>query len=238
VQDAVKQLTVIVPIHNESAILAANTARLRKAMDAAGWGYEIIIAEDGSTDGSGKIARTLASSDGRVRAVTSDRRVGRGVSLANAIRTARGEIVMYVDADLPADRSHINELVREIERGADICAGSRLLPGSRVIGRSAVREFFSRGYNLILRILFHTSVFDHQCGFKAFRKSSVLPLLDKVQDKHWFWDSELLIRAQRKGLKVIEIPVRWTDRKQSGVRLSTDVVSMGIAALALRLRLR
>jgi len=230
-------ISIQVPVHNESAILAANMARLKKAMDALGGDYEIIIAEDGSTDGSGEIARKLASSNGRIRAITSGTRLGRGVSLANAIRAARGGIVMCIDADLPADLSHIGELVREIGRGADICTGSRLLPGSKVIGRSAVREFFSRGYNLLLRILFHTSVFDHQCGFKAFRKSSVLPLLGEVRDRHWFWDSELLILAQRKGLKVAEIPVRWTDRRESGVRLSTDVVSMGFAALALRLRL-
>jgi len=231
-------ISILVPVHNESAILAANMARLQEHLAASGTGYEIIIAEDASTDGSGEIARKLASGDGRIRAITSGTRLGRGGSLANAIRAASGGTVMCIDADLPADLSHMQELMREIGRGADIVIGSRLLPGSRVIGRSALREFFSRGYNLLLRILFHTSVFDHQCGFKAFRKSSVMPLLDKVQDKHWFWDSELLIRAQRKGLKVIEMPIKWTDRKESGVRLSTDVVSMGIAALALRLRLR
>jgi hypothetical protein len=142
-----------------------------------------------------------------------------------------------MDADLSTDLSYLERLIREIEQGSDISTGSRLLAGSDVHGRSYLRAFFSRGYNLMLRLLFRTAIRDHQCGFKAFRKNKILPLLEKVGDKHWFWDSELLIRAQAEGHKLSEIPIRWSDRKESGVRLHSDIVSMGIAALLLRLRI-
>ncbi|MEW6036066.1 MAG: glycosyltransferase [Candidatus Micrarchaeota archaeon] len=228
-------LSVIVPVHNEAKILASTIRALSAAMDALG-DYEIIISEDGSTDGTPRIAKGLAS--GNVRVISSGKRLGRGLSLSNAMRAARGDIVIYMDADLAADLGSTRRLVSEIEKGADISTGSRLLPGSEVVGRSRLRDFFSRGYNIFLRLLFRTSVRDHQCGFKAFRKSSILPLVAEVKDRHWFWDSELMIRAQDRGMKIAEIPIRWTDRKESGVKLESDIIYMGLAAVRLRLALR
>ncbi len=228
-------ISVIMPVHNEAHILEANVARLMEGLDALGLECEIIISEDGSSDGSGAVARQLASE--RVLVLNSLQRLGRGLSLSNAIRAAHGDTVLYMDTDLATDLRHIRELADEIERGANIATGSRLLPGSKVHGRGALREFFSRGYNLLLRLLFKTSVHDHQCGFKAFNRQSVLPLLAQVKDRHWFWDSELLIRAQANGMTVTEIPVEWTDRKSSSVRLQSDIPQMGLAAILLRLRM-
>jgi len=230
-------ITVIIPVHNESSIIADSAARIAAAIRKAGWEYEIIIFEDGSTDGSAAAARALEGGDKRVRAIISESRLGRGLSLASAIRAAKGDTIAYMDADLATDLAHLPELIHAIEEGADIATGSRLIRGSVVEGRNAARGFASRGYNLLLRILFGSRIRDHQCGFKAFRKSSVIPLLDRVRDRHWFWDSELLILAQRSGLRVVEFPVRWKDRKDSRVRLHSDIVRMGLAALGLRLAL-
>jgi len=228
-------ITVVVPVYNESDILGANIVRLAKAMDSLGRDYEIIIAEDGSTDGSLAVAEKLKSR--RVRILNSGNRIGRGLTLRNAMIAAKGGIIVHTDADLATDPMQIEKLIAGVENGLDICVGSRLLPGSKVHGRSLAREVSSRGYNLLVRALFKTSVRDHQCGFKAFRKSTLLPMLEHVQDRHWFWDTELLIRAQSKGLRVSEIPVAWTDRSRSNVRLSSDILYMGLAALRLRLRI-
>jgi glycosyltransferase involved in cell wall biosynthesis len=227
-------ISIIVPVHNEASILKKNVSRLLEAAKALG-DFQLILAEDGSTDGSREAASALAS--GRVILISSEKRLGRGTSLKRAIAASSGDTVIYMDADLATDLSHLKELVTRIGEGYDIVTGSRLMKGSKVTGRRALREFFSRGYNLLLRLLFMTRINDHQCGFKAFRKSSVLPLLDEVEDTHWFWDSELLIRAQKKGLKVAEIPVRWTDRKDSSVRLRLDILRMGAAAIRLRLKI-
>lgn len=226
-------LSVILPVHNAAPVLPGAVARLKDAL--AGTDYELIICEDGSSDGSREAAQKLVS--GNVFLLGSPSRLGRGLALSNAIRAAHGSIVIYMDADLAAGLRHIRELTGAVERGADIAAGSRLAPGSAVSGRSALRELFSRGYNLLLRLLFLTSVHDHQCGFKAFRRASVLPLLDEVKDRHWFWDSELLIRAQDRGLAVAELPVEWNDSKNSTVQLPSDIVRMGASALLLRLAL-
>jgi glycosyltransferase involved in cell wall biosynthesis len=228
-------ISIIIPLHNETKILSENVSRLKKRVDGSNYEYEIILAEDGSTDQTPQIARSLASSYPDIRLIITKKRLGRGLSLSNAIAAARGDIVVYMDADLATDLSHLDALIREIENGSDISTGSRLMPGSKVSGRNALRDIASKSYNLLLRLLFRTAVRDHQCGFKAFRKSSVLPLLSEVKDTHWFWDSELLIRAQARGLKVTEIPVNWTDRKESGVRLHADILYMGLAALKLRL---
>ncbi|MCI0503079.1 glycosyltransferase family 2 protein [Candidatus Micrarchaeota archaeon] len=228
-------LSVIVPVHNESRLLAASATSLTKALAGLGMDYELLIAEDGSSDATADIAQKLASANPRIRPIITKKRLGRGLSLSNAIIASRGDIVLYMDADLATDLSHIPALIGELERGSDIATGSRLLPGSRVSGRNALRDIASKSYNLLLRLLFRTEVRDHQCGFKAFRRSSILPLLKDVHDSHWFWDSELLIRAQARGMRVAEIPVRWTDRKESGVRLHADIIYMGLAALKLRL---
>jgi len=226
-------ISVIVPVHNEARTLAANMAELGRALDA--FDYEIIIAEDGSTDGSAAVAEKLKSK--KIIVLSSPKRLGRGASLRNAILSSRGDVVIYTDADLSTDLRSLKPLVDEVRKGSDISTGSRLIPGSIIHGRNFIREFLSRSYNLLLRLLFRTKIHDHQCGFKAFRKKAILPLLDEVEAKHWFWDSELLIRAQKKGLKVSEIPVEWKDRAGSSVRLQSDIIGMGIAAIALRFRL-
>ncbi|MEW6749187.1 MAG: glycosyltransferase [Candidatus Micrarchaeota archaeon] len=228
-------LSIILPVHNEAAILRDSVAALEGSLRSLGRDYEMIIAEDGSTDDCAEIARSLASRT--VRPVITAARLGRGRSLTNAFKEAKGDTIAYLDADLATDLVHLKALVEKMDRGADICIGSRLIRGSKVEGRSAIRELSSKGYNLLLRILFGSKVHDHQCGFKAFRKSSVLPLLEKVKDNHWFWDSELLILAQRQGLKVEEIPVSWNDRAESRVRLGNDILYMGLAALRLRCQL-
>ncbi|MBN1170135.1 glycosyltransferase [Candidatus Micrarchaeota archaeon] len=216
-------ITIILPVHNEAKTLRANVGMLKNFLKKD---YEIILAEDGSTDGSAIIAKQIPGT----LLITSKEKLGRGLALSNAIKQAKGETIVYMDADLATGLSHINDLLK---CDADIVTGSRLLSGSVVTCRSITREFFSRGYNLLVRILFNSKVMDHQCGFKAFKKS-VLPLLDEIQDHHWFWDSELLIRAQRKGLTIKEIPVKWMDRKNSKVKLHNDIIYMGLAAIRLR----
>lgn len=229
-------LSIIIPVHNEAKILRANILRLQKELKYLGRPYEIIIAEDGSDDGSREIAQELQSKT--IRAISFQQRMGRGLTLTKTIPQAQGQIVIYMDADLATDICHVEVLACAIEDRADIAIGSRLAPGSTVSGRSIERDFFSKGYNWMLRRMFKTSVQDHQCGFKAFSRETIVPLLEQIEDSHWFWDSELLIRAQEKGLKVVEIPVGWRDRPGSSVRLQHDVIQMAVASIRLRLKLR
>lgn len=226
-------VSFIIPVHNQSGILLSSISKLRKgvALDE----YEIIIAEDGSTDDFQLIAPKLEKIG--IRILSFKEKLGRGKALKNAFKASRYDIVFYMDADMATDLSQIPRVLAKLDEGYDIVTGSRLVKGSDVKGRSFLRSFFSKSYNLMLRILFNSKIHDHQCGFKAFRKKTVLPLLGQVKDTHWFWDSELLIKAQQKGLKVSEVPVRWVEKGNSRVRLSTDIFYMGLAALKMRLGL-
>jgi hypothetical protein len=133
--------------------------------------------------------------------------------------------VCYYDVDLATDMVHLAELIQSIRDGYDLATGSRLLPESRVM-RSGKREIPSRVYNGMVRLVLGSTLHDHQCGFKSFRREQVLPVLSAVRATHWFWDTEVLVRAQKQGLRVHEFPVRWQEGKGTTVRVK-DVFSMG-----------
>ncbi len=224
-------VTAVIPVFNDRAGLGAAIPASVEILQTIDPGFELIIAEDGSTDGSADIVREWESRDDRVRLLHSDERLGRGCALMQAFRKARGDIVCYYDVDLATDISHLPELISAIREGYDIATGSRLLSGSD-ISRSGGRELASRGYNFLVRTVLSSRVHDHQCGFKAFRRERLLQILPSVRDTHWFWDTEVLIRAQRKGLRIREFPVRWREGSGTTVRRS-DVSRMGGAILRL-----
>jgi len=170
-----------------------------------------------------------------IRVIHSKERLGKGKALAGAIGVARYPIVIYTDVDL-AGGLGFGRLIAGVEGGAAISTGSRLVPGASA-QRGMLRELASRAYNLLVRLLFGSRIHDHQCGFKAFRKSAVLPLLWEVEDEHWFWDTELLLRAQANGLKVEEFPIRWKEGKGSKVRLLEDAAYMLAKLIAFRFKL-
>lgn len=215
-------ISIIIPIYNGEAHVQNSLSLLKEKMD--GKNYELIIAEDGSTDKTLEILNRLAPEFPRMRVLSSKNRVGRGKSLSEAILASKGEIALYMDVDAATELSEIFNALEAIN-SADIVSGSRLLPGSRV-SRSLTREIFSRGYNLLIRLLFNSRLHDHQCGFKALRRERLLPLLPLVKDTHWFWDTEMLVLAQRKGLRVKEIPVEWKEGSDSTVRVFQDTVYM------------
>jgi glycosyltransferase involved in cell wall biosynthesis len=177
----------------------------------------------------------FAPSDLRVRLLHGDQRLGRGKALTRAIGATRAPIVCYYDVDLATDLGHLPELVESIRTGYDVATGSRLLKGSGV-RRSGGREFASRGYNQLVRTVLGSRIRDHQCGFKAFNRERLLPILARVHATHWFWDTEVLVRAQRNGYRVREFAVRWSEGKGTTVR-PRDVIEMGTAVFDLWWRL-
>ncbi len=196
--------------------------------------FEIIIAEDGATDGTEKIAESLASQYPYVVHLHSDERLGRGTALNRAFKSAHGDILVYIDVDLATDMLHLSELIDQIRNGYDLATGSRMMPESDAV-RSAKRGIASKGFNFLVRTILGSKLYDHQCGFKAFKRSVLLDLLDQVRDEHWFWDTEILVRAERAGYAVAEFPIRWRPGSSTKVDMKRDVVGMGLAILRLRL---
>jgi glycosyltransferase involved in cell wall biosynthesis len=224
-------VTVVIPVYNDRESLAVAIPRSLEALEPVASTFELIVAEDGSTDGSALVAKEWEERDSRVRLLHSDERLGRGRALSKAFSVARGDIACYYDVDLATDLAHLPELVGAVREGHDIATGSRLLPNSR-IARSQGRELASRGYNLLVRSVLGSRLHDHQCGFKAFRREKLLSLLPEVRDTHWFWDTEVLVRAQRRGYSIKEFPVRWREGRGTTVRRK-DVYQMGSAVLRL-----
>lgn len=224
-------ITAIIPVYNDRPALEIALETSLETLSGITGSFEILVAEDGSTDGSAEYVRQFEKQDSRVRLLHSDERQGRGRALSRAIRESRGRIVCYYDVDLATDMKHLPALLAAVRDGSDLSTGSRLLPGSDIV-RTEGREIASRTYNFLVRLFLGSRIYDHQCGFKAFNRERILPLLPSVRAGHWFWDTEILVRAQRAGYTVAELPVRWRAGKGTTVRFK-DVFSMGISILRL-----
>ncbi|HWQ65146.1 MAG TPA: glycosyltransferase [Methanospirillum sp.] len=228
-------VSVVIPVYNDLPALKEAVPLTLKMMDEVFSGFEIIIAEDASTDGSTECAASWQEKDSRVIHLHRDQRLGRGSALSTAALQAKGDIFCYFDVDLATDMSYLPLLIRAIADGADIATGSRLLSDSNIT-RSLGREVKSRGYNWLVRLILRSRLKDHQCGFKAFQKDKLLSLLPEIKDTHWFWDTEVLVCAQRKGYAIEEIPVIWREGPGTTVK-SQDIWKMGRSILNLWWRL-
>jgi len=234
-------LSIILPVYNEGNRLAYCVERLESYLVKRYTLFEIIIVEDNSTDESYEVTRRISGKYKNIVLIRNSHRLGRGASLAIAIKKSSGNNVVYMDVDLATDIKYIELLVHGLDNGASITTGSRLLKGSRV-KRPLMRSIASRSYNSLVRVLFLSNVHDHQCGFKGFNKKDVIKVIDLVQDNHWFWDTELLIICQNAGLKIFEFPVSWehnggNNLNSSKVKLFKDSVFMGTKLLKLKYRL-
>jgi hypothetical protein len=223
------EVSVVLPAYNEEATIEST---VRTTLSTLGTfllsgSFEVIVAEDGCEDRTPEIAERLSRELDAVRHFHSDERLGRGGALEAAFSAANGETLVYFDTDLATDMKHLEELIDSVRSGdADVATGSRWMPGN-VADRPAKRGIPSRGYNGAVRLFLRTGLRDHQCGFKAISREAFEAVHDDVADRHWFWDTELLVRAQRAGFRVREFPVDWEPKADSKVDLVRDVFGMG-----------
>ncbi|MCJ7721407.1 glycosyltransferase family 2 protein [Candidatus Bathyarchaeota archaeon] len=226
-------VTVVFPAYNEADSLEAAVDKVTHALDEFTSSYEIFIAEDGSTDGTDKLAAVIAQEHPFVKHIHRDKRLGRGAALKNAFKQSSKAVLIYMDLDLATDLEQLKPLIEAVEsEGNDFVTGSRMLPESNV-ARSGTRNIASKTYNFMVRAFLGSKVKDHQCGFKAFLREPLLQLLDEVEASHWFWDTEILVRANRRGYKIKEIPVSWKGGRQTKVTLLKDSFIMGWQILSL-----
>ncbi len=238
-------ITIIVPVHSESGAIGDTLGKISGAMGNFGeYAYEIIVADDGPKHvviEEAKKSPTAANGKGgkkkgKIRFLSFREKTGKGGVISAAINRAKGGIALFMDSDLATDLSHIPEFIRECETH-DIAVGSRLVQGANV------QRFFHRGlasriYNFAVRSLFGSAVHDHQCGFKAFKTRKIKRLLPFVKNRHWLWDTELLILAQRSGYSISEVPVEWQEKEGGTFNLLTDGLSMGIGLIRYYFELR
>jgi putative flippase GtrA len=221
-------LDVVVPVHNEEADLEPCLRRLHAHLtEHLPYPFRITVAENASTDATVAIASRVAAELGDVDVLVLTQ-PGRGRALRTAWLRSDADVLVYMDVDLSTDLAALLPLVAPLISGhSDLAIGTRLSPSSRVV-RGLKREVISRSYNLLLRRTLATSLSDAQCGFKAIRADVARRLLPLVEDTGWFFDTELLVLAERSGLRIHEVPVDWIDDPDSRV----DIVATARADLA------
>jgi putative flippase GtrA len=213
-------LDIVIPVHNEQASLDRSVRRLHRYLsDSFPLDWCITIADSGSVDATWSIACELATSLPNIRLVRVNEK-GRGRALRTAWEGSNATVLAYMDVDLSTDLAALLPLVAPLVSGhSDLAIGTRLARGSRVI-RGPKRELISRCYNAILRATLGAGFSDAQCGFKAIRRDRAESMLPHVKDQAWFFDTELLVLAERAGLRIHEVPVDWIDDPQSTVDIA------------------
>jgi putative flippase GtrA len=216
---------IIVPVYNEAAQLVERVTELRRYLDESfPFRALVTVVDNASTDETFAVARDLAAATPGVAAVHLSRK-GRGHALRVGWSTSVARVVAYMDVDLSTSLSALLPLVAPLLSGhRDVATGTRLARGSNVV-RGTKRELISRSYNLLLRAALGGKFSDAQCGFKALRTEVVGELLPLVEDEEWFFDTELLITAQRRGLRISEVPVDWVDDPDSRVEIVSTAMS-------------
>jgi glycosyltransferase involved in cell wall biosynthesis len=228
------QIDVVVPVYDEELVLERSIRRLHRFLSSEfPFSWRIVVADNASTDTTPIVAERLSRELPGVELLRLERK-GRGRALRAAWSASRARVVCYMDVDLSTDLRGLLPLVAPLLSGhSDLAIGTRLANGARVV-RGPKREFISRSYNRLLHAALRTRFSDAQCGFKAVRRDVVDGLLAGVQDDGWFFDTELLVLAQRAGLRIHEVPVDWVDDADSRVDIVRTAIDdlKGVARLA------
>jgi putative flippase GtrA len=213
---ATTTLDVVIPVHNEEADLEASVLWVREHLARLPWSHRVTIADNASTDGTAVLARRLAHAHDDVHVVHLAEK-GRGRALKKVWSSSDAEVLVYMDVDLSTDLNALLPLVAPLISGhSDLAIGTRLRHDARVV-RGPRREVISRGYNLLVKGALRTRFSDAQCGFKAIRRDVAREILPLVEDDAWFFDTELLVLAERASLRIHEVPVDWVDDPDSRV---------------------
>jgi glycosyltransferase involved in cell wall biosynthesis len=232
---AAPTVEVVVPVYNEQGGLERSIRSLHRYLGAEfPFSWRIVVVDNASTDATPAIAAALASELPGVEVLRLERK-GRGRALREAWLRSDARVVCYMDVDLSTDLRGLLPLVAPLLSGhSDVAIGSRLARGARVV-RGPKRELISRSYNRLLRTVLRARFSDAQCGFKAVRTAAARDLLRDVRDDGWFFDTELLVLAQRRGLRIHEVPVDWVDDPDSRVDIVRTAIDdlRGVARLAL-----
>lgn len=225
--DTEEELSVFVPCYNEEKRLYKNILKIYDYLNKITEKFRIYIVNDNSTDHTGEIAKRICENYNKINCLHYSYGPTRRENLALSFKHARGEIIMFMDLDLSTDLSCTAKIISKIEDGGDIAIGSRYIKGAQ-INRKISRRIISFFYNKFVNLYFGTKIKDHECGFKAFKKEVVFDLindlgLDKTLKRGVFWDTELLIRAQKKGYAISELPVKWNEGDKSTLSVKNEL---------------
>jgi len=220
-------LSLVIPAYNEARRLPATLAALQTFLATRPWRVEIVVVDDGSTDGTPAAARGAALPTSCLRVVSLGTNQGKGAAVKRGVAEARGAHIAFVDADLPYAFDGFDRAMERLAHGADLVIGGRDLPGSTdVMGYGWMRRLSGKIYSVLVNAFAVRAIPDTQCGFKWFRASMARELFPRVVLKGFAFDVELLVLAQRWGLRIDRIPVTLSHSHDSRVRLLRDSAQM------------
>ncbi len=214
------RVDVVIPVLNEAHVLEKSVATVRAFLaEHVPWSWRVVIVDNGSTDGTDRVARRLVEAHPSEVTFLQLEQRGRGRALRHAWTESDADVVSYTDVDLSTDLAALPILVRSVlDEGYDLGTGSRLLAGSHTV-RSFKRDVISRVYNWIVRLTLGTTFSDAQCGFKVASRRVVQEIVPEIKDQAWFFDTELLVLAEKRGYRLKDLAVEWIEDDDSRVKI-------------------
>lgn len=216
-------LSVVIACYNEEEVLAENIRKIKDNLDKSHFKYEIILVDDKSRDRTVEIAREIVRSNNNIKLICHNVNLGRGKTVEDGITAARGKIAGFLDIDLQVPAHYITPLAIEIEKGADIATAARVYAIRLHI---LDRIIASKTYRMLFTLFLRTGIKDSETGYKFFRRERIIPVFNDIKDKHWFWDTEVMVRSFLRGYSIVEVPClcRRQDVRKSTVKLFGDSV--------------
>jgi glycosyltransferase involved in cell wall biosynthesis len=231
-----KEISIILPAFNEAAQIELCVRKVEDVVKSFSKSYEIIVSEDGSTDGTDVIVAKLAKINPNLVLLHSPSRLGKGKGIKNALSSSKGKIITFMDVDLATNLECLPQLLRVVKENGGMAIGSRHVTGSRV-QRRVSRTLFSLTYNLAVRLLFLDGIHDHQCGFKTMSREVAEAVLNVSKSDGYFFDTEMIVRCKQLGFPVAEVPVQWAEKNKGNSKVNPvqDAKKIGLDMLAFRL---
>ncbi len=222
-------VSVVIPVYNEEKFIAECIGRVGQFMALKNWRWELIISNDGSSDTTARIVKELVLKrhDDKIKLAGYDDNRGKGAAVREGVKAASGRVILVSDADLSAPIKEMDKLIKALEEGYEVAIGSRAVHAKDCdVQQSFKRWFAGRIFNALVRTIVVCGFGDTQCGFKCFKKETAKNLFSAQRLEGFSFDVEILYLAQKKGLKIKEVPVMWREGKDSRIRLVRDSIRM------------
>jgi dolichyl-phosphate beta-glucosyltransferase len=229
------QYSIVIPAYNESRRIVPTLNRVLTYLAEQGWDAELIVVNDGSRDDTAEIVRRFAEKNPMMGLLENPGNRGKGYSVRNGMLNARGDVLLFSDADLSSPIEEAAKLLQAIANGADVAIGSRWMNAELQTERQPLyRQLFGRLFNLILRVVLGLKYKDTQCGFKAFTSRAAHAIFPLQRIERWGFDPELIFLAQKQGFKVVEVPVQWAHDEKTTLSPLRDGTRMFFEVMKIR----
>jgi len=218
-----KDVSIIFPCYNESLIFEDSVKRIKSFMDSTELNYELIFVEDNGSDNTKELVKTVVKENKNFTAVFHKKNIGRGGSVSDGLKIAKGAVVGYLDIGLEISPSYILKMYTVIEKSSDVACAYRAYEFKLIF---FLRTFLHVAYAICSKFILGLPISDPNAGCKFFKREKILPILEKVIDKHWFWDTEIVKRSQLAGLSISEVNVIYipNEKKTSTVKIFSDTI--------------